>query len=242
MKKKPPRKTARKAAKPAPKAKPPRTAKPKPAASETNARTNARTDERTPVKRANNTRNTRKPRAVIDRKAAFLKALAVTGRIGQAAKAAGVDRGQHYDWIKADPDYHARFLAARERAGDALEDEAVERAMQGVYEPNIFQGRFLYPQEEYVVKPEVRDAKGRVVEREERGWRDVPGSRPLGVWKKSDMLLLATLRAAKPERYRQTGAFELTGPGGGPIEIVERLNAARSRMAALKNADEPSIN
>lgn len=178
-----------------------------------------------------------------DRKRAFLAAFAVIGRINKAAKAARVDRSQHYDWLRDDPAYPSRFAEAQLRAGDAAEDEAVERAMEGVYEPNVFQGRFLYPQEEYVIRPETRDTKGRVIEHEERGWRDVPGSRPLGVWKKSDQLLLAILRAAKPEKYRQHGAFELTGPAGGPIEIVERLNAARSRMAASKNAaDEPSIN
>jgi hypothetical protein len=45
------------------------------------------------------------------------------------------------------------------------------------------------------------------------------------------------LRAWKPERYRQSAAVELTGPDGGPLEIVERLNRARERMKKLK-ADE----
>jgi hypothetical protein len=167
------------------------------------------------------------------KKPAFLTAYAACGSIKDAARAARIDRGQHYDWLKTDAAYAENFHAARVWAGDALEDEAVERAIKGVFEPNVFQGRFVYPQEEYVVKPAVTDKRGHVIEPEVRAWRDVPGAMPLGIWKKSDSLLIRLLCSFLPEKYGWRGAVEVTGAAGGPIELVERLNRARSRAAAL---------
>jgi hypothetical protein len=50
----------------------------------------------------------------------------------------------------------------------------------------------------------------------------------------SDGLAMFLLRGMKPAKYRQQTAVELTGAAGGPVElsIVERLNAARNRLAA----------
>jgi hypothetical protein len=151
--------------------------------------------------------------------------------VRQAAKAAGVNHHQHYKWMD-DPAYFAAFQQAKTRAAQALEDEAVERAMVGVFEPNIFQGRFIYPQEEYVETPAVIGPRGGIREPEVRAWRDVPGAPPLGVYKKSDALMLRLLSGFMPEKYRANASVELSGPHGGPIEIVQRLNAARARMAA----------
>ena len=223
--------------KPRGKPKPPKPAKP-PRVVETPKLEPTKTPERTPEqpkrpKRAG-------PKGPIDRKAAFLAAFVVTASVSAAAEAAEMDRGQHYEWLRSDPDYALRYAEARLQAGDQLEGSASERAMVGVFEPNVFQGRFIYPQEEYVVKEAVLDKRGRVIEEEERATRDVPGAQPFGVWKRSEMLHALLLRGFLPERYRQAGQFELTGPGGGAIavEIVERLNRARSRTSAKPPADK----
>lgn len=52
----------------------------------------------------------------------------------------------------------------------------------------------------------------------------------------SDGLMMFLLRGFNPAKFRHNAAVELTGAAGGPIEIgiVERLNAARNRLAALK--------
>lgn len=164
----------------------------------------------------------------IDHKSAFLAAYSICASIRHAAKAAHVNRRRHYEWLaEQGSDYPARFKQARIEAVQSLEDEATYRAMVGVFEPNVYQGRWLYPQEEYEVEPKTR-FKPAVM-----GWRDVPGSKPIGTWKKSDALIMFRLRGELPDKYRQYGSMELTGPGGGPIEIVERLNAARARVAAL---------
>jgi hypothetical protein len=176
-----------------------------------------------------------KRRNVIDRKPAFLAALALGLTRRAAARAAKVHWTTHYDWLANDPDYAARYEAAMKRGDDALEDEAVERATVGVYEPNVFQGRFVYPQEEYEIKPAVTDRRGRVVKPARTAWRDKPGAAPLGVYRKSDGLLMFLLRGRMPEKYGRQ-ALEVTGPQGGPIEIVERLNAARLRIAAARGA------
>jgi hypothetical protein len=173
----------------------------------------------------------------VNKRAAFLQAYAVCASVRDAARAARISRRQHYEWMR-DPEYARRFQEMKAQASQALEDEAVERATRGVYEPNVFQGKFIYPQYEHIT-PAVLGPRGGIVEPERREWRDVPDARPLGVWRKSDTLLIHLLRGFLPEKYNMRGAFEVSGPGGGPIEIVERLNAARrraaERAAALRN-------
>lgn len=44
----------------------------------------------------------------------------------------------------------------------------------------------------------------------------------------SDGVMMTLLRGFKPKRFSQK--TEISGPDGGPIEIVQRLNAARARM------------
>lgn len=73
-------------------------------------------------------------------KAAFLSAYAETGNIKQAAEAAQVGRRSHYRWLAADKRYAEAFAEATEQAGDALEQEARRRAVDGVDEPVFYQG------------------------------------------------------------------------------------------------------
>ena len=61
------------------------------------------------------------------------------GRIDLACQRVGVDRGCHYDWLKADPGYAAEFASARKQTADILEDEAWRRAVEGVDKP-VYQG------------------------------------------------------------------------------------------------------
>jgi hypothetical protein len=54
---------------------------------------------------------------------------------------AGIDRGTHYDWLQKDPEYRAQFEAATDQAAQALEDEAVRRAYEGVERPVTVAGK-----------------------------------------------------------------------------------------------------
>lgn len=72
---------------------------------------------------------------------AFLAAYAQTGNITAAAKAAGIARQSHYDWLAADPEYAKRFADAHEEAIERLEAEARRRASVGVEEPVYYKGK-----------------------------------------------------------------------------------------------------
>lgn len=180
----------------------------------------------------------RKQKRALNKKPAFLKALAITGSIKEAADAIGVDRSAHYAWMKTDPAYPARFAEAQAQGMDALDDEATRRANHGVFEPLVYQGEFQYEQVP-VLDPETGE-QVRWQDPITGGWRGkFERGKMLGVWRKSDGLLQFKLRGAFA-KYRQ-GVLEVTGKDGGPIEmgIVERLNAARNRLAALKPKADP---
>lgn len=61
------------------------------------------------------------------RQGAFLAAYETLGRVMPSAEAAGVDRRQHYRWLK-EPWYAEAFKESDEIATQMLEDEAVRRA------------------------------------------------------------------------------------------------------------------
>lgn len=66
---------------------------------------------------------------------AFLKAFAGNGNVRLSCEIAKVGRATHYEWLKADVEYAARFKSAQEDAAEALEEEARRRAVEGVLEP-----------------------------------------------------------------------------------------------------------
>ena len=171
----------------------------------------------------------------LSKTAAFIAAYRVTASVTRAAAAARIERRLHYRWLEDDEQYRASFEAAKEEAGQALEDEAIRRAHEGVEEPVIYQGALCHQWED-VVEPE---------------WGEVVGQRrgdkPLIVRKYSDQLLTFLLKGFKPEKYKDRGAIEHSGPGGGPIPIdarlatltdaeLEQLTAIAEKLTASGNA------
>jgi hypothetical protein len=77
----------------------------------------------------------------VSKQGAFLAAFATTASVTKAAEAAGIDRCLHYRWLSEDPAYRERFTETRLQAGEALEDQAVLRAHEGVLKPVFFKGR-----------------------------------------------------------------------------------------------------
>jgi len=75
------------------------------------------------------------------RRAAFLKALADTGNVSAAARAAKASRSRAYQLKAADPEFAAEWTDALETAIDALDAEARRRALDGVETPHFHQGR-----------------------------------------------------------------------------------------------------
>ena len=72
------------------------------------------------------------------KRTAFLAAFAELGTITHAARAAGVERKSHYNWLK-DPEYAVAFADAQEESIEALESEARRRAVVGNEKP-VYQG------------------------------------------------------------------------------------------------------
>lgn len=66
---------------------------------------------------------------------AFLAALAETGIVTYAAKAAKVDAATAYSLRQVDEGFAEKWRLAREGAADRMEKEALRRAVQGVDEP-----------------------------------------------------------------------------------------------------------
>jgi hypothetical protein len=128
----------------------------------------------------------------------FLAAYRVTCSIGKAAAAAGIERGMHYRRLKSDPAYKAAFEEAHEIAIQALEDEAVRRAHEGVKKPLVYQGQFTYAEYDEETRK--------------------PIGEPLAIREYSDSLLMFLLRGARPEKYRER--HTVSGENGGPIEAT----------------------
>ena len=95
------------------------------------------------------------------KKQAFLAAYSETGNVREAARAAGIDRGTHYDWLRKDPEYVTAFAHAQEDAADTLEAVARNRAIQGSDLLTIFLLKGLRPEryrERYNVTGEMQHA------------------------------------------------------------------------------------
>lgn len=65
------------------------------------------------------------------KKAAFLHAYSECGNVTRAAMAAGIDRDNHYLWLRNNHGYAEAFEQAKEMAVETLEAEAHRRAMAG---------------------------------------------------------------------------------------------------------------
>lgn len=82
----------------------------------------------------------RRGRAAAQRKA-FLAALSEGLTVSGAARCAGVARGTLYYWREEDPEFAADWKSAEEAGADALEDEALRRAVSGLVEPVFYGGK-----------------------------------------------------------------------------------------------------
>jgi hypothetical protein len=134
------------------------------------------------------------------RRKRFIEALAESGNVTMAARAAAVSRTGIYAHRGLDDEFAQAWSNAEQVAADRLEAEAWRRGVDGVAEPLVSAGRL------------VGDADGR----------------PLFVQRYSDNLLLALLRAHKPEKFRERAAVEFDISD----RLAERLEAARQRSIA----------
>ena len=83
------------------------------------------------------------------RRRAFLMALAATGNVRLSAARAKIARTQVYTWRHRLPKFAAAWAEAVEQGADVLEDAALERAIHGVAEPVLYQGKVVGTQRKY---------------------------------------------------------------------------------------------
>lgn len=110
----------------------------------------------------------------------LLSTYAVTGNVSVAARAAKVSRQAHYHWLAADPAYAEAARHAEEEAADLLEAEARRRAASGVRRPVLYKG-----QQVKINDPETGKAE------------------PLWECVYSDSLMLALLKASRPDKFAE---------------------------------------
>jgi hypothetical protein len=72
---------------------------------------------------------------------AFLAAFRECASITLAAKACGIDRSMHYDFLETVTGYPEAFERAREQAADVLVDEGIRRAREGVVRRVYWKGK-----------------------------------------------------------------------------------------------------
>ena len=150
--------------------------------------------------------------------AAFLAAYESCGSVLHAARAAGIDRHTHYDWLREPGEngkrYRRRFRQSKKYATDALEVEARRRAVEGVNEPVIYKGELAGI---WVNKQGDRVPEGT------RGAKFVP----LTVKKFSDVLLMALMNANNPKKFRPQKNDQPKAEPPKPIDqIVQEIQEA----------------
>jgi hypothetical protein len=120
-----------------------------------------------------------------DKRQRFLQAFALTGVVGEAARLAKVDRSTHYHVWMQDPEYQRAFADAREEAADRMEAELMDRVYNGTEEPIVYQGE---------------------VQRRSEGT-------PVTIRRKNDILLMFSLKALRPDKFRDNVKAEIAHSG-----------------------------
>lgn len=130
----------------------------------------------------------------VDWQERFLTELAATGNVSHSARVALVDRRTIYTHRQSDPAFAAAWLEAVDESNDLLEAEARRRAVEGVNEPVVHQGK---------IAGTWIDHEGRPCSPHDEGAKFVP----VTVKKYSDTLLIFLLNGNRPEKFRQNVKF-----------------------------------
>lgn len=153
---------------------------------------------------------------------AFLRALASTANVRAACRAGDVPRTTAYRLRNADPKFREEWDTAIQDAYDLLEEEAWRRAIDGISEPVIHQGRLC----EVWIGP-----NGEISATEQDGYV----KRPFTVLRYSDGLLTFLLKGGRPEKYRENLKHIVEG-GDKPVQVEDA-----SIRALLEKMDITSL-
>lgn len=145
----------------------------------------------------------------------------------RAALLSGVDRDNHYLWMKKDPEYALAFEEAWSRGLDVLEAEIHRRAFIGVRKPVFHAGkRALDFELDEAGNPKL-DAHGK------------PIAVPAVIIEFSDTLAMFTLNGERPHKYRQRSSVESRFVDSkGADRSLDALDDAIARIEAREAKPE----
>lgn len=175
----------------------------------------------------------------------FLEELSSTGSVSSAALIAGYRSTSNvYAIRRGDEEFAEAWQDALDTFADTLEKEAFRRAVLGVEKPIAYQGQFTYVME--------RDQNGKVIyDLTDEGETDKDGNPKLtrtprykldengqpvvvAIREYSDSILLAMLKAKKPQEYRDNAKIELGNTPGETFKTeMSPTQAARTIAFAL---------
>lgn len=89
------------------------------------------------------------PYTTDDKKDMFIKHLAASGNVTEAARNVGIHRRTTYAWKQDDEDFAAEWAAAELDAADVLLNAARNRAVDGVPEPVFYEGEVCGHKQRY---------------------------------------------------------------------------------------------
>lgn len=177
----------------------------------------------------------------------FLDVLAETGQVKRACEAIEISTPTAYRYRQRDASFAAQWAEAMNSAVENIESEVIRRGVFGHDEPIVYQGQFVPLIDYNAIDPDTGEKYPPALAPVKR---DREGTVLYATTKKfSDPLAAIVLKANSP-KYRETSRMELTGTGGGPVEInTTQLNAteAATRIASLlalakaRAAGEPDI-
>lgn len=168
----------------------------------------------------------------------FLDTLAQTCQIRAAARAAGYSASALYRRRKADPVFANAWDEALHVGLYLMEDEARRRAHDGVDEPLMFRGRFIYKRNYSAIDPktgEPFDPSHAPIVRDEHG-------NPMIQTRKtySDRLMLALLRMHAPEKYGERCCVKVDAPVShrnltdeDRAQLIEELHARVAKQKGV---------
>lgn len=165
------------------------------------------------------------PRRVAAAKKKFLDVFVETCNLSKSARLCGISRSTHYEWLRLDREYAQAFDLAVPDAIQAFDDELMEWARVGVFEPVVYKGKIQRgPRKRTLCM--LKDGSTAFDDELPEGAevtdkREVmtPDGEIIGVYKKSERIALAVAARWMPAKY---GRLEVTGKDGAafiPSEI-----------------------
>jgi hypothetical protein len=172
------------------------------------------------------TSTTPKKRSAPDWTERFLAALRQSANISYSAMMSGTNRTAVYHRRDNDKAFADAMKDALEDSVEKLELEARRRAHDGLNRLKFHQGQpIMVP----VFGP---DRQPLLTENGE------PVLVPYVEHEYSDTLMIFLLKAHRPEKYRDNYKVELSGVGGGPVEILEVCRTASGARSLIEEIDD----